>query len=70
MSIGERLCDCFVDIRSELIGNQGIPFGGQEMQLVAKVFPLLRGHLCGLRRVRRGRNLMNSGVMHVPQEEW
>jgi hypothetical protein len=53
MSIGERSCDCLIDIRREFIGNQGIPLGGKEMQLVAKVFPLLRSHLCSLGGVRQ-----------------
>ena len=53
MSIGERPCDSLISIRREFIGNQSIPLGGKEMQLVAKVFPLLSSHLCGLRGVRR-----------------
>jgi hypothetical protein len=53
MSIGERSCDGLINIRRELIGNQGIPLGGKEMQLVANVFPLLRSHLCSLGGVRQ-----------------
>jgi len=53
MSILERPRDSIVYVRRKLIGNQGIPLGGKEMQLVAKVFPLLRSHLCGLGGVRR-----------------
>ena len=54
MSIGESSCERLIDIRRELIGGQDIPLGGEEMQLVAKVFPLLRSHLCSLRRSETG----------------
>jgi hypothetical protein len=53
MSIGESSCERLVDIRRELIGSQGIPLRGKEMQLVAEVFPLLRSHLCSLGGVRQ-----------------
>lgn len=69
MAIGERPCDGLIGCFGKFIGKQGVTLGGKEMQLVAKVFPLLRCNLCSLKRVGLGQRFMDSGALHLLREE-
>lgn len=71
MAVVERPRDCFVGCWGKFIGKKSIPLGGKEMKLVAKVFALLRSHLCCLKGGSSEAKscVVNVGVMHVLRGE-
>ena len=48
MVVVESPGDGFVSGWGKIIGKKSITLGGKEMELVAKVFALLRSYLCSL----------------------
>jgi hypothetical protein len=43
--------------------------GGQEVELMAKIFALLRGHLCGLQGVGSNYVFVFDGMVYLRREE-